>query len=287
MKLFICALDGSPRAAGVLEAARAHAAAAGGRLVLVQAVTPMMMPAGLEPLAPLDLMDRIVAAARKDLEAVAAKVPPGMVEGVSVELGIPWQTITEQAKTRNAAGIFIGAHGYTLLDRALGTTAQRVVDHADRPVFVVREAGKGQKSVVVAALDDTAHAPAVLAAAVEAARSRAAVLKLIRVVPDLGKVPMAELAEPLNALTTAILKTARERLEHLAEGLQGISVAGFHVEIGTPWRGICQHAATENAALIVVGAHVHPLLQRALGTTAARVVNHAECTVLVMPAPAS
>jgi nucleotide-binding universal stress UspA family protein len=34
--------------------------------------------------------------------------------------------------------IVIGAHGYGIVDRILGTTAGRVVNHADRSVLVVR-----------------------------------------------------------------------------------------------------------------------------------------------------
>ena len=34
--------------------------------------------------------------------------------------------------------IVIGSHGYGGIDHLLGTTAARVVNHADRPVLVVR-----------------------------------------------------------------------------------------------------------------------------------------------------
>jgi nucleotide-binding universal stress UspA family protein len=36
--------------------------------------------------------------------------------------------------------IVIGSHGYDALDRLLGTTAAKVVNHADRSVLVVRAA---------------------------------------------------------------------------------------------------------------------------------------------------
>ena len=35
--------------------------------------------------------------------------------------------------------IVIGSHGYGAIDRVLGTTAAKVVNHADRTVLVVRE----------------------------------------------------------------------------------------------------------------------------------------------------
>jgi nucleotide-binding universal stress UspA family protein len=42
------------------------------------------------------------------------------------------------ATDENVALIVIGAHGYQGLDRMLGTTAAKVVNHADRAVLVVR-----------------------------------------------------------------------------------------------------------------------------------------------------
>jgi nucleotide-binding universal stress UspA family protein len=37
--------------------------------------------------------------------------------------------------------IVIGSHGYGALDHVLGTTAAKVVNHADRSVLVVRPKG--------------------------------------------------------------------------------------------------------------------------------------------------
>jgi nucleotide-binding universal stress UspA family protein len=44
------------------------------------------------------------------------------------------------ARAIGADLIVIGSHGYGGLDRVLGTTAARVVNHADRSVLVVRNA---------------------------------------------------------------------------------------------------------------------------------------------------
>lgn len=50
-------------------------------------------------------------------------------------MGTPWD---ESCTTAKPEGVVIGAHGYGGLDRVLGTTASRVVNHADRSVLVVR-----------------------------------------------------------------------------------------------------------------------------------------------------
>jgi nucleotide-binding universal stress UspA family protein len=56
------------------------------------------------------------------------------------------------------------------------------------------------------------------------------------------------------------------------------------VEVGVPWQAICTVAKGMNAELVVVGSHGHGMVDRLLGTTATKIVNHAECSVLVVKA---
>ena len=58
------------------------------------------------------------------------------------------------------------------------------------------------------------------------------------------------------------------------------------VRIGRPAQVIVDIAAELQVDLIVLGSHGFDVLDRVLGTTAARVVNHAPCSVLVVrPGP--
>ena len=57
-----------------------------------------------------------------------------------MSLAIPWQGICEAARRVGADLIVIGSHGYGGLDRLLGTTAAKVVNHARVSVMVVKEA---------------------------------------------------------------------------------------------------------------------------------------------------
>jgi universal stress protein A len=60
-----------------------------------------------------------------------------------VERGKPWERIVELANEHNADLIVIGTHGRTGLQHfVLGSTAERVVQHAPCPVLVVRPAEK-------------------------------------------------------------------------------------------------------------------------------------------------
>jgi nucleotide-binding universal stress UspA family protein len=139
-KIIVAALDTSPRAQGVLEEAIDLAQKLGGQLVLVRAVgLPHEFPAealGETPDRVPEILERI---AREDLTRRAQQVPDGLLKGLRVNTGVPWQVICRDADEENADLIVIGSHGYHGIDRLLGTTASRVVNHATRSVLVVRE----------------------------------------------------------------------------------------------------------------------------------------------------
>jgi nucleotide-binding universal stress UspA family protein len=52
--------------------------------------------------------------------------------------------------------------------------------------------------------------------------------------------------------------------------------------VANPWRGVCAAALEEQVDLIVIGSHGYGALDHVLGTNAARIVNHAPCSVLVV-----
>ena len=139
MKRILVALDGSPRAPKVLEAAARLAELTGGKLVLYRAITvspDLPREAFVETNRRLE--DILIANAREDLTRVAADVRPELVDKTVIALAIPWDGICRAARECEADLIVIGSHGYGGLDRILGTTAGKVVNHADRNVLVVR-----------------------------------------------------------------------------------------------------------------------------------------------------
>lgn len=138
IKTIVVGLDGSPRADGVLGYAESLAGVTGARLVLVQVagIPPEMELAW--PLSDRPLESAIRGQARAYLEACARRLPPELLGGVRVAQGVPWQALCAVASDENANLIVIGSHGYGALDHLTGTTAAKVVNHADRPVLVVR-----------------------------------------------------------------------------------------------------------------------------------------------------
>jgi len=139
MKRILVALDGSPRAARVLEAATRLAELAGGKLVLYRAITVSPdLPRELLVETNRRLEDILLANAREDLAHTTAHLRPELVEKTVSAFAIPWDGICRAARECEVDLIVIGSHGYGGLDRILGTTAGKVVNHADRNVLVVR-----------------------------------------------------------------------------------------------------------------------------------------------------
>lgn len=139
MKRILVALDSSPRAPTVLAAADQLAALTGARLVVFRAVTvPPDMPTNLLATTDLSLEEVLMRDARGSLELLTRDLPPGRIEKIVTDFATPWDGICRAAREHAADLIAIGSHGYGRLDRLLGTTAGKVVNHADRNVLVVR-----------------------------------------------------------------------------------------------------------------------------------------------------
>ena len=140
MTTILVGVDGSTRTPLVVEQAARMAERLGGKLLLVTSVgLPPEVPAHFWAVSTLDLSGILIENSKKVLEGIVAKLPADLVQGTLVEIGTAWDIICRVAKSENVDLIVIGSHGYGGLDRLIGTTASRVVNHADRSVFVVRD----------------------------------------------------------------------------------------------------------------------------------------------------
>jgi universal stress protein F len=140
MKKVLVGLDASPRSSVVLDEAIGLVQQTGGQLILLHAYNlPVGLPIEVYAMAPDALPTVLEQNAKRALEDYAARVPEGRLLKKHVALGTPWQQICEMAKQEDVDLIVIGSHGYGGLDRLLGTTAARVVNHADRSVLVVHK----------------------------------------------------------------------------------------------------------------------------------------------------
>jgi nucleotide-binding universal stress UspA family protein len=139
MKTYLVALDSSIRAPQVLDQACAMAQGTGAKLVLFRAVgLPSDLPVEAYAMSPDGVVSVLQQRATTELADLSKRIPAGIPFEVRQDIGSAWQSICETARQVGASLIVIGSHGYSGLDRLLGTTASRVVNHADRSVMVVR-----------------------------------------------------------------------------------------------------------------------------------------------------
>lgn len=145
MDRILVALDHTPRAKQVLAAAVDLAQRTKAKLRLLRCVgLPPELPANVWALPPAEVTEQLIHLAKQELDQDGAGIPPELFESATVHVGVPWDTICSVAKEEDVDLIVVGSHGYDILDRIIGTTAAKVVNHADRSVLVVRL--KGNKS---------------------------------------------------------------------------------------------------------------------------------------------
>jgi universal stress protein F len=141
---------------------------------------------------------------------------------------------------------------------------------------------------ILVGLDGSPRAPAVLAAADALARAHGGKLVLVRTVglpPDVPQDFWKTTEEPLlDVLRRRAGAYLDECVAQVPMELRAANAT--EVVIGVPWQTVCDTARRIEASLIVIGSHGYSGFDRVLGTTAAKIVNHATCSVLVVREPA-
>jgi nucleotide-binding universal stress UspA family protein len=223
-------------------------------------------------------------------------VEPFLGEGVPVELklveGEPWREIQSVAEALPADLVVMGTHGRSGVGRLLlGSVAEKVLRRVPCPVLTVgaADATPARRVLferVLCAVDLTAGSEATLDMALSVAAENLASVTLLHVVEGslgvAGPEPYGTFPEAV-ALRDTLVDHARRRLEEAGRAVQGFCHVSPRVETGRAWQQILRLAETERCDLIVMGAHVKGALERILlGSTAAQVVRHARCPVLVV-----
>ena len=115
----------------------------GAQLLLLYVIETNALPAELG-YVPSEVKRAGIDSAEKALEELAQRTEQALgthfARQSAVRNGIPWQEITVAAQTLDVDLIVLSTHGYTGIKHILmGSTAERVVQHAPCPVLVVRE----------------------------------------------------------------------------------------------------------------------------------------------------
>jgi len=138
IRSILVALDETPRAPDVLKRAHEIAECFDARMILLRII---VVPPEFPPASATHYHDELPTVlahrARDSLIALAANLPRALAQTPLVLEGEPWRVIVDTAERSRVDLVVIGSHGYHVIDRVLGTTAAKVVNHATRDVVVV------------------------------------------------------------------------------------------------------------------------------------------------------
>lgn len=282
-KKILAATDFSPSAEVALSSAETLARQGGGSVIVVNVVEPIPPHYTVRPSAPgvLDLDERSLREARKALDGVvaASRKRHARVKGVQ-RVGRPWAEILEVAREQEVEAICLGNSGRSTFDRlVMGSTAENVVRRSTVPVLVTRDRPLETVRRITVPVDFDPGSRLAMRVAMEAFPARTELSAVHVAVPVSLFDPMVGIIVPDEA------QIASELEGYL--GKKAVARARPEVRVMSDrTSGILQHAEEHEADLVVIATHARRGLARALlGSTAEKVVRHADRPVLVLPGP--
>jgi nucleotide-binding universal stress UspA family protein len=221
----------------------------------------------------------------------------GTIHVLKLREGRAYAEICAAARRLNADLIVIATHGYTGYKHMfLGSTAERVVQHSRCPVLVVRvhatrwdgargvRTHKGFRLVkILVPIDFSDCSKAAFTYASGLARDFRAELRLVHVINP-HWYPFGDKYAALDG--ARLMQEAHDSADRQMRQMAASANVRYSVEVrrGSPAIEIC-NAADQDVDLIVTSTHGRTGLGHVLiGSVAERVVRHARCPVLVIPA---
>jgi len=289
LQTILAATDFSSTAKAGVDWAIELAVTHGARINLVHALLVPSRATDFVP-SPPDFTEALQEAASGKLNEIADMVREKGVEVSSeLKLGVPSQVVLETAVQQDADLIVIGTRGLSgFRHLLLGSTAERVVQHAHCPVLTVHP-GDADKHRPL----DTILVPTDFSKDAETAYSAALSLLGKQSTTRVVLLHVYHLPYEYTAYGTIptsldyfkdVEGAAEDRLITLADELRQ---QGFQVETlareGFPPEVILSEAEAAGADLITMGTHGRTgLAHLVLGSTAERVVQRADCPVLTV-----
>lgn len=243
-----------------------------------------------------ELETALQAEGRRELESARDRlVGEGRVVTTALLEGRPASTIVDEAATFGADLVVLGSRGHgAIATMLLGSVSAEVITHAHAPVLVARRAGI--RSILFAW--DGSGSAELAARAIETWPVLAGIPVRVVSVADVGLpwwTGFAEAGAPALGEPAAVLLETADAARAAADALAAVMVDRLRVDRpeaiadrreGDAAHGILTAANEHDVDLIVMGTHGRTGLARlALGSVAANVIRHAECSVLVVRGP--
>ncbi len=135
---------------------------------------------------------------------------------------------------------------------------------------------------ILVGLDGSPRQPGVLRQAVELADRCGGRLLLCRATQIPASIPAVAWSLKGDEFEKFLIEHGETQLQRLAAELPEGLVAKVICELAQPADLMCRLAQDHKVDLVVIGSHGYDRLDRILGTTAARIVNRAPCSVMVV-----
>lgn len=251
-----------------------------------------MSPGAPVPMSMVTFRDETRRAVEEKLRNLAIKNSISPAHCYITEETPIFNEICNAAKTIHCDLIVMPTHGHTGFKRfALGSTAERVVQHAPCPVFVVKPRGaarnkSGRIDNILVPVDFSACSLEGLNYAIQFADKVAGRIFVFNSI-YLGYAFTADgfAMYDMTSLVDRALKNAendmKRFLRHARFGAVKFETA---VRTGNPASDICAMADQKRADLIVTSTHGRTGFDHVMmGSTAEQVVRRAPCSVLVIP----
>jgi nucleotide-binding universal stress UspA family protein len=304
MKTILVPLDGSTLAEQVLPYVRLLAKLLGARVRLLHVLTgtdcAAMISSGQVPPRTADGIPATYRERKQHawqllreqaeiyLETHVAELRAAGIQAErDVRIGVPHQSIAECADAVPESLIALATHGYGGLRRwAVGSTADKVIQAARAPVFLVRSqadaiAGAPAFKRMLVPLDGSELAATALAPAVELARGAGAELILLRAVeqqPQYVSLLLMRRNEAASALDALVAEISSQ------VSVTPVVAANYRDTA----KAIVEEAAHRQADLIVMATHRYGGVQRwILGSVANKVLQAAPAPLLLVRPPAA
>jgi nucleotide-binding universal stress UspA family protein len=201
-----------------------------------------------------------------------------------VAIGVPYRVVTRIAEQSGADLIVIG--GRPPREKPLGSTAERIIRIAKRPVLVVKRPATLAYGQVVLAVDFSAQSKAAAVAAIRLAPEAGFELVNVTEVPPQFEVALRRVGTPQSEVQhyrCLRVTAARKQLSLFATQLGG-RVSRIRVVEGRTVEGLVALSSRKATQLIALGSHGKGRVRRVLlGSTTQAMLREARCDVLIVP----
>ena len=140
IKTVLVPIDFSECSGKAVKYAVAFAKTFGAEIALVHVTDPYIPSSEMVTVDIAALKKEMIDAAEKELKTVCDETTTAVPSKAILRVGRPFHEVIEVANELKPDLIIVGTHGRTGLSHALlGSTAERIVRHANCPVLVLRE----------------------------------------------------------------------------------------------------------------------------------------------------